>query len=68
VQACIKRRAKAIVLKMDFRKAFDYVDWGLWMPSWQQKGFPSVWRNWIHLLNVSGQTTVVFNGVPSKWI
>jgi hypothetical protein len=28
VQACLKHCAKAIVLNLDFRKAFGYVHWG----------------------------------------
>lgn len=68
VQCCHKRKAKAIALKLEFRKAFDSVDWGCLDSILAAKGFPPLWHRWIHLLNTSGQTAVVLNGVPGKWI
>lgn len=68
VQCCHKCNARAIVLKLDFRKAFDSVDWEALDCIMQAKGFPPQWSHWIHLLNVSSQTAVMLNGVPGKWI
>lgn len=68
VQCCHKRRAKAIFLKLDFRKAFDSVDWSCLDQILEAKHFPMPWRHWISLLNASSQTEVVLNGVPKKWI
>jgi hypothetical protein len=63
VQACHKRKAQAIVLKLDFRKAFDSIAWDALDAILPAKGFPDLWWRWIHLLNISGQTAVVLNGV-----
>lgn len=68
VQCCHKRKAKAIALKLDFRKAFNSVEWVSLDRILAAKGFPAKWRQWVHLLNTSSQTAVVLNGVPGKWI
>ena len=68
VQCCHKRGASAIILKLDFRKAFDSVDWHALDAILLAKGFPARWRTWITNLNTSSQTAVVLNGVPGKWI
>ncbi|CAL4971761.1 unnamed protein product [Urochloa decumbens] len=68
VQCCHKRKARAVVLKLDFRKAFDSIDWSALLAILKAKGFPEQWCRWIHLLNVSSRTAVVQNGVPGKWI
>lgn len=44
VQCCHKRKAPAIVLKLDFRKAFDSVDWSALDGVLSAKGFPANWR------------------------
>jgi hypothetical protein len=67
VQACHKRKAQAIVLKLDFRKAFNSVAWDALDAILTAKGFPDLWQRWIHLLNISNQTAVVLNGVPGRW-
>lgn len=66
VEACPKRRAKVIVLKLDFRKAFDSDDWSALDAILATKGSPQLWRNWIHLLNTSIQIAVLLNGVPGR--
>lgn len=41
IQSCHKRKAPAIVLKLDFRKAFDTVNWGALDAVLAAKGFPT---------------------------
>jgi len=53
VQACHKRRAPSVALKLDFRKAFDSVCWEALDDILAAKGFPPRWRHWISLLNQS---------------
>ena len=58
VQCCHKRGASAIILKLDFRKAFDSVDWHALDAILLAKGFPARWRTWITNLNtMAGQKT-----------
>lgn len=68
MQCCHKHGAAAIVLKLNFRKAFDSINWEAMESFLQAKGFPDLWCQWINLLNVSSQVEVVLNGVPGKWI
>jgi hypothetical protein len=68
IQSCHKRKAPAIVLKLDFLKAFDTVNWGALDAVLAAKGFPHLWRSWIQNLAVSSQSAVLLNGVPSPWI
>jgi hypothetical protein len=48
-------------------KAFDSVAWDALDMILATKGFPDMWRRWIHLLNISSQTAVALNGVPGRW-
>jgi hypothetical protein len=54
VQCCHKRHVPTIVLKLDFRKAFDSVDWG---------ALDRMWCAWIRAILESGRTSVLLNGV-----
>ena len=46
VQTCYKRRI-LIALKLDFRKAFDSIEWSALDLVLDAKNFPSKWRDWI---------------------
>lgn len=43
VQCCYKRKAPTVVLKLDFAKAFDSVDWAGLMSVLQVRRFPMLW-------------------------
>lgn len=47
VQYCYKRKAPTVVLKLDFTKAFDSVDWAGLMSVLQTRGFPLQWCDWM---------------------
>ena len=68
VQTCFKRKRSAIVLKLDFRKAFDCVSWTALSSILRAKGFPSTWCDWINNLNVTSQSVVLLNGKPEQCI
>nr|XP_040256667.1 uncharacterized protein LOC120974274 [Aegilops tauschii subsp. strangulata] len=63
-----KRKKSAIVLKLDFKKAFDSVSWTALAVIMLAKGFPEIWCNWVDSLNRSSQSAVVLNGKPGPWI
>lgn len=67
VQCCHKRKVPAVVLKLDFLKAFDSVDWSALDTILAAKGFPECWRAWVRQLNLSNQSAILLNGAPSKW-
>ena len=43
IQTCHKRKVPAVVLKLDFRKAFDSVSWLALDQVLDAKGFPPLW-------------------------
>jgi len=56
------------VLKLDFKKAFDSVEWSSLDAILQVRGFDTRWRNWISNILSSGKTAIMLNGVPGRWI
>jgi hypothetical protein len=68
IQSCHKRKASAIVLKIDFQKAFDSVSWEDLDRIPKAKGFPDLWCSWVKKLHNSGQSAILLNGVPDPWI
>ncbi|CAN6209153.1 unnamed protein product [Urochloa humidicola] len=47
VQCCNKRKIPTLVLKLDFAKAFDSVDWDSLTEVLRARGFPEKWCRWI---------------------
>ena len=45
-----KRRTSALLLKLDIKKAFDWVKWGYFLELLQRLGFPPKFRAWIAAL------------------
>jgi hypothetical protein len=68
VQCCFKRRAPTLVLKLDFAKAFDSIDWGSLRRALLARGFPPLWCDWMDAIFHSSKSAVVLNGVPGRWI
>jgi hypothetical protein len=40
VQCCYKRKTPTVILKLDFSKAFDSIDWAVCGRSWWREGSP----------------------------
>lgn len=68
VQCCHKRRAPTLVIKLDFAKAFDTVNWDALEVVLQARGFNSVWQRWIKLILQSSRSAMLVNGCPGPWI
>ncbi|WVZ61783.1 hypothetical protein U9M48_011600 [Paspalum notatum var. saurae] len=67
VQCCHKRKLPTVVLKLDFAKAFDTVQWPALLDILSARGFSSRWVGWIlHLLS-SSKTAILVNGCPGPW-
>jgi len=65
---CHKRKKPAIVLKLDFAKAFDTVNWDGLFSILSARGFPDKWNQWISSLLTSSKSAVLVNGCPGPWI
>ncbi|CAM0881391.1 unnamed protein product [Alopecurus aequalis] len=68
VQCCHKRRAPSVVLKLDFAKAFDSIDWGSLRKVLEARGFPPKWCNWMDVVFHSSMSAILLNGIPGSWI
>jgi hypothetical protein len=68
VQTCRKRKKKAMILKLDFSKAFDTVSWEALFSIMHIRGFDGKWMSWIEELLTSAKTAILLNGIPGKWI
>jgi hypothetical protein len=68
VQCCNRRKAPTVVLKLDFTKAFDSIDWASLRKVLTARGFPDTWCDWMDAIFSSSLSAVLLNGVPGKWI
>jgi hypothetical protein len=68
LSCCHKRKVPTAVLKLDFKKAFDSVEWSSLDAILQSWGFDECWGAWVSSILTSGKTAVMLNGVPGRWI
>jgi len=64
VQVCHKRKVPTIVLKLDFAKAFDTINWEASMTILSARGFSPLWCRWVLDLLASSKSAVLVNGCP----
>lgn len=57
-----------MVIKLDFRKAFDSISWVSLLKILRHRGFPTRFCDWIDDLLSSGKTAVSLKGIPGGWI
>jgi hypothetical protein len=55
-----------VLLKLDFKKAFDKMEHEVILQVLKQKGIPNRWVQWIHRILNSGTSWVLLNGTPGK--
>ena len=68
VQACNRRKLPSLVLKLDFAKAFDTVNWAGLQCVLQARGFNQLWCQWMDCILSSSKSAVLVNGCPGSWI
>ncbi len=59
-------KTPAAVLKIDFERAFDQVNWAFLKEVLVARGFGDRWIQWIDSLLNSASAAVILNGVPGK--
>ncbi|XP_050207305.1 uncharacterized protein LOC126656744 [Mercurialis annua] len=59
-----RRKDKLLILKLDFHKAFDCIDWSYLLSVLRCMGFPKKWNDWISCCLSSASTSVLVNGSP----
>lgn len=66
VVAWAKRsKSKLMLLKIDFAKTFDYLNWRFLDSIMTQMGFSLRWRSWIHSCISSAKLSMLVNGTPT---
>ncbi|GJX32886.1 putative RNA-directed DNA polymerase [Tanacetum coccineum] len=61
-----KHKERFFLLKVDFEKAFDSIDWNFLDHTMMQMGFSQKWRTWIKGCLNSAYASVLVNGSPTK--
>ncbi|XP_039129083.1 uncharacterized protein LOC120265272 [Dioscorea cayenensis subsp. rotundata] len=62
-----KRRLDLHVLKVDFAKAFDSVDWDFLFELLKVRGFGARWLGWIQSLLSTSKASILINGSPKGY-
>ncbi|XP_078178924.1 uncharacterized protein LOC144573109 [Carex rostrata] len=57
---------RAIFAKIDFKKAFDSLDWDFLTRIMRARGFPERWIGWMHALWSTSSSTVCINGDEAR--
>ena len=67
IDTCKRNNTEAVVLKLDFHKAFDSLSWNYldWVLS--EMKFPHKWRRWIQECISSASAAILINGSPSPF-
>lgn len=60
------RKAHGFILKIDFEKAFHFVNWDFLFEVLERKGLGSKFISWIKFYYSSARYSVLVNGSPSK--
>jgi Reverse transcriptase (RNA-dependent DNA polymerase) len=58
---------KGIILKVDFEKAYDRVNWSFLLEMLRSRGFGQKWTLWIENLLQGAQTCINFNGFLTSY-
>jgi hypothetical protein len=64
---CHISKKELIILKVDFEKAFDKVEYEVILQVLEYKGFADKWISWIESILKSGTSSIPLNGVPRKF-
>ena len=66
IQWLKNKRKSVMLLKLDFRKAYDSIRWAFIDHVLQTMGFGDTWRLWIRGCLTSADMSIMVNGSPTK--
>jgi hypothetical protein len=58
---------RGIILKLDFEKAYDKVQWGFMMEVLRRKNFPPKWLDWMKQIIEGGRVGININGEDGQF-
>lgn len=61
-----KKRVEALLLKLDFHKAYDSIKWSFLQHIMQVMGFGEKWITWIMQCVTTASMSTLVNGYPTK--
>lgn len=61
------KNQSGIILKLDFEKAYDKVQWDFLFDVLQRKGFGEKWIGWIKQATMNGRVAININGVGEEF-
>jgi len=64
-EAC-KMKKDLLLLKVDFEKASDFVDWGYLDDVMGRMAFPTLWRKWVKECVSTTTASILVNGCPTE--
>lgn len=62
-----QRRVPGHILKVDFAKAFDMMDWEFLFELLEARGFGGLWISWIKCILTTLKTNILINGSPNGY-
>ncbi|XP_048493141.1 uncharacterized protein LOC104908756 [Beta vulgaris subsp. vulgaris] len=66
IESCKRFKSEAVLLKLDFHKAFDSISWSYLDWVLEQMGFPDQWREWMKSCVMSASASILVNGSPTQ--
>nr|CCA65974.1 hypothetical protein [Beta vulgaris subsp. vulgaris] len=66
IDLCKRKKMEAILLKLDFHKAYDSVSWSFLQWTLAQMKFPPQWCKWVMACVASASASILINGSPSR--
>ena len=62
IHSCQADKAEGVIVKVDFEKAYDKINWHYLISILENRGFGSTWIQWINEWLISSQSCVNING------
>jgi hypothetical protein len=62
-----KKKKKGIIMKLDFEKAYDKVQWSFLFEVLERKRFPEKWIQWMKQVVCGGRVGINLNGEPGEY-
>lgn len=60
-------KTPGMILKIDFKKAFDRINWSFILECLRRRGFPQLWVDWVEAIILSSHAAVLVNGEGGRF-